>query len=304
MAKTIKGRLLNSELGEMDGFTYGTIDIQTAEGRMILRITKETEGEVPPVDSIVFVEYIGDAVYRALRIETISEAEKKVGLAEELPEFDSQHFAWPKACASCGIEENLTEYSHAHMTKTHSGMYGYPTYSATTTTHFLTVKGYLCDECRIRDEEKNKIPNLFIKMIVVAAFVVGFILPFTGFLGFYNWAPQHHLYLPTVQTAILYVLVVGIPVGLYIKSSHEFKKPFLKYIRIYTRLLSPTNYKLVLTSPKYREKFVEINGPYKVKSGAGLSILNFDREMVCGGICCFGIIFPIIAALIFHLIMG
>ena len=303
MAKVIEGRILGSELGEMEGFSYGTIVIQTADGRMTLRVTKETEGIVPRLDSAVRIEYEGDTSFRVLIIETLVEAEKKEGILKELPRVP---FVWPKACASCGVEETLTSYSYHHVTKETTGFTrqrGF-TYLEEVTFYTLSITGYLCDNCRVATEEMNKRARSFIRIVAFVAIVCGFIIPFIpGLADFQWWNPQIYSYLPPLGVSIFYIIVVGIPVLIYTMYKKTFEKPLLEYVRIYTGL-DPTDYKLFLASPEYREKFIAVNGADCVIPSVGLRRFNFDPIMLCAGISCFGLFLPIIAAIIYHLIMG
>ncbi|MHA1929676.1 MAG: hypothetical protein ACTSV2_13980 [Candidatus Thorarchaeota archaeon] len=305
MTKIAEGTLLSSELGEMEGFSYGTIIVQTAETRMNIRVTKDTVGYVPLDGSIIRIKYQGDALFRALEIETLVEEEEKQFFKEPLP---SKEIVWPTACASCGREEDLTDYSYTHTVNASTGSAGYPSYNKKTLTYSLPVQGYLCQECKTKTEESNRKPQRIISVAIMLGIAIGLILPFIpGLLQFQPWLPQYLLYLPTLSIAIVYIIVVGIPGLLCNMTMDKFEKPFLKYIGIYARDLSyysKPNYKIVLKSLEYREKFLRVNGSHHLAEGAGLSRLNFDIESLGAGICCFGVIVPMIAALIFHLIMG
>ena len=85
MAKEVEGILIVSELTESDGISYGIIEVQTYESRMSIRVTKETYGQVPRLESKVKIVYEGDALFRAVQIETLEEAEKKEIFTEEIP---------------------------------------------------------------------------------------------------------------------------------------------------------------------------------------------------------------------------
>ena len=133
-------------------------------------------------------------------------------------------------------------------------------------------------------------------------------MPFVpGLLQYTTLAPDFLLYAPTWTTVVVYIIVVGIPVLLCLMTSDRFENPFLEYMGIYTGMVMvevKPEYKFVLKSPVYREKFVAMNRDIQVKMGAGLSRFRIDLEMLGAGICCVGIAFPILAAVIFHLIMG
>lgn len=304
--KTVEGNIIKSDLSQMDGFSYGTITIRNDEIQFDLRITKDTVGEVPPTGSIVRVEYEGDVFLRAMYIEVMKWADPELALAKTDPlPIPEDQFYWPDSCASCGSEESLTKYDYVHTSTESSGVAGYPTYSKKTITHSLPVTGYLCADCKKKTEEKLNRPANIVFATAIIGIALGFIFPFIpGFLEFELLIPGWNLYGPTLLISVLYIIVAGIPSLLCMMISDKKQYPFLEYIHIYASNLATQRYKIVLSSPDYKERFLRFNNDASVSDGAGFRKFTFDYEMVCAGICCFGGILPIIAVFIYHLIMG
>ena len=72
MVQNATGTIFGADLSEMAGVSFGTIIIETRDGdRMKFQITKDTEGSVPPIGSIISVVYVGDEMFRAVKIRTV-----------------------------------------------------------------------------------------------------------------------------------------------------------------------------------------------------------------------------------------
>jgi len=86
MVQSATGTILGADMSEMVGVPYGTMFIETREGeRLNFQITKETEGSVPPIGSMISVEYVGDEIYRAVKIEIIQASGERKNLFLGLP---------------------------------------------------------------------------------------------------------------------------------------------------------------------------------------------------------------------------
>ncbi|MFW9768867.1 MAG: hypothetical protein ACFFF9_04960 [Candidatus Thorarchaeota archaeon] len=301
--KIVEGEIIKSDLQETEGFTYGTITIRNDEIQFDIRITRETLGEIPPKGSTVRVEYEGDVFFRALTVHMISFPDlEKV----EPPKIPMDQFHWPASCASCGSEENLTRYDYVHRSTETTGFTptGY-SMRRQTTTHSLNVTGYLCPVCKTRTEKKVNRPAYISFVLAMAGITLGFIFPFIpGLVEFTPMIQSWNIYSPSVVGIILYTVVAGIPSLLCWIYYDRREYPFLEYIGIYASFLTTRRYKIILKSPKYKERFLRFNDPDSVGDTAGFRRFTFDYENLCVGVCCFGCILPIIAALLFHIIMG
>jgi len=302
--KTVEGEIYKSDIRESLGYQYGKITIRNDEVQFDINITKDTLGDIPPVGSVVRVEYEGDIFNKALTVQVISYGEPD---RVEPPVIPQDQFYWPESCASCGSEDDLTRYDYVHRSTETTGYTLTTPYSRRreTTAHSLNVTGYLCPECKTQTEKKVNTPAYIAFLLAIAGITLGFIIPFIpGLVVFTPMLPSWNIYGPSFEGMVIYIVVAGIPSVLCWIYYEKRDNPFLLYIGIYVSFLTKKRYKIVLKSPKYKERFLRFNDPEAVGDSAGFRRFTFDYDNLCMGICCFGCILPIIAAALFYIITG
>ncbi len=300
----LEGRIVNAELGETDGFEYGTIAVETSEGVTRIRVTRDTEGRVPPDGSIVRITYKGDALLIAERIDVLTIGEGRAMITEPPGGGGFAKIEWPVACVACGGGGELTKYSYLH-TQSQSVYLGY---TRQTATHRLVAEGYLCPECLRKTEEKLRNPERITLALLIVGLIMAFVFPFfPSLVPFISWVPAYNLYFPSITAIIIYVAMAGVPGFLYYAFSERKKCPIREHVQVYLAVLSDVevpSWKVVIKNPEYRERFAVLNGSEAVASGAGVAWFKRHYGNFCITLCCAGVVFPILAVLIVKLITG